>query len=239
MKLSELKIDNVKGLGVTPNNMEIDITEMTMKAGDLSGALKKTFEYYSEKITDDELTHIGDIDSVKVMRFELINSKKPHGRDFYQIIDFFVEDNVRIGMMGGDRLRINPKSKLWNDNIKFVFEIKEWIIFNSRNGLGSKYLYFLKNVLNTPLMIGNIHSIATQEFLKKHAELKRFSLFWYNVKTGEIEKFDDSKYSLSEPTAWQVLIESDSIPTFNQYRTEVPSIRNDYSWLFDSIESLK
>ena len=123
-----------------------DIKEMTMKVGDLSGPLKKTFEYYSENITDDELTHIGDIDSVKVMRFELINSKKPHGRDFYQIIDFFVEDDVRIGMMGGDRLRINPKSKLWNDNIKFVFEIKEWIIFNSRNGSLSKFFRIFSRI---------------------------------------------------------------------------------------------
>ena len=36
-----------------------DIKEMTMKVGDLSGPLKKTFEYYSENITDDEFQYIG------------------------------------------------------------------------------------------------------------------------------------------------------------------------------------
>ena len=92
-----------------------DIKEMTMKVGDLSGPLKKTFEYYSENITDDELTHIGDIDSVKVMRFELINSKKPHGRDFYQIIDFFVEDNVTIDLFG---ILLNT---IKNNNLKIMY----------------------------------------------------------------------------------------------------------------------
>jgi hypothetical protein len=212
--------------------------EMTMKAGDLSSPLKKSFDYFSKEITDDELTHIGDIDSIKVMRFELSKSKKTYNQGVPQILDFLVDGETKIGMMFGDKKRVSTNSRLWKDGPRFILEIKEWVIFKPRSGLGEKYLYFLKNVMKTPLLLSNMHSIATQEFLKKHANLKRFSLSWYNVKSGEIEKFEDSKYSISEPTDWQVLIESDNTSVFEQYRIGAPSIRNDYSWLFDSIEKL-
>ena len=213
-----------------------DISEMTMKAGNLLPALQKSLDYFSKKITDDELVHIGDIGSIKVMRFELSKSKKKHSQDVPQIIDFLVDNDTRIGMMIGDRKRVSTKSRLWDEGTKFIFEIKEWVILNPRSGLGEKYLYFLKNVLKVPLLLSNIHSISTQEFLKKHSSLKRFKLSWYNVKSGEIEKFDDSKYSLTEPTDWQTLIEADKNSVFDRYCTNC--LRSNYDWLFDSIESL-
>lgn len=215
-----------------------DLVEMTMKAGDLSGGLKKSFDYMSAKITDDELTHIGDIGSVKVMRFELSKSKKQHSLDVAQIVDFLVDDGERIGMMLGDRMKVSPKSKLWTDGIKTVLEIKEWVIFKQRAGLGEKYLYFLKNVIKTPLLLSNVHSKATQDFLKKQSNLKRFKLSWYNIKTGEIEKFDDSKYSLVEPTDWQTLIEADKNSVFDRFNVGHNNLRSNYDWLFDSIGEL-
>lgn len=208
--------------------------EMTMKAGDLSGSLQKTFDHYTDIIKDSDLTHVGDIGSVKVMRFEKSKSKSHQAPHVPMFIDFLVLDSSRIGIMIGDKRKINPKSSLWTNGIKTVLEIKEWFILSSyqRNGIGEKYLYFLKNVLKTPVLMGDVHSSQTQEFLKKKSLHQRFKISWYNTKTGELEQFDDSKYSLIEPSEWQVLLEADSRSVFEQFYT-VPSIRTDYDWLFN------
>lgn len=214
--------------------------EMTMKAGDLTEPLRKTFEYFSTGLADEELVHMGDIDDVQIMRFEQAKSKRAFNPSLPPIVDFFVKDHQKIGMMLGHRTRMHPKSKLWDAGIRFVLEFDEWFILPQfqRSGLGEKYLYFLKNVMNTPVMIGNIHSTATQNFLKKTAAQKRFKMNWYNIKTGETEDFSKDKYSTDKPNEWQVLIEHDDNPLFNQFKSDVPSIKNTYEWLFDDIESL-
>lgn len=216
------------------------LKEMTMKAGDLNKPLRSTFDYFSKDVDDTELLHIGDIDDVKIMRFEKSRSTRAAHPAVPPLVDFFIKDNDKIGMMMGHKTRMHIKSKLWDEGTRFILEFDEWFILPQfqRTGLGEKYLYFLKNVMKTPVLIGNIHSLATQEFLKKHAVQKRFKMNWYNVKTGETEDFSQDKYSTDKPNEWQVLIESDSFQVFDQFKSEVPSIRNTYEWLFTDLEKL-
>ena len=216
------------------------LKEMTMKAGDLNKPLRSTFDYFSKDLANDELVHIGDIDDVQIMRFEKSKSKRASNPSIPPFVDFFVKDNEKIGMMLGHRTRMHTKSKLWDEGNRFVLEFDEWFILPQyqRTGLGEKYLYFLKNVMNIPVLIGNIHSTATQEFLKKTAVQKRFKMNWYNTKTGETEDFSKDKYSTDKPNEWQVLIEQDNSQVFDQFRSNVPSLKGTYEWLFNDIEKL-
>lgn len=213
------------------------LKEMTMKAGDLSKPLQTTFDYFSKDVMNDELVHIGDIDDIQIMRFEKSKTKRATIPAIPPIIDFLIKDGEKIGMMVGHRERMHTKSKLWDEGIRFILEIQEWFILPQfqRNGLGEKYLYFLKNVMKTPVLLGHIHSIPTQEFLKKPSVQKRFKMNWYNTKTGETEDFSKDKYSITEPNEWQVLIESDTHQVFNQFKSDIPGIKNTYQWLFDDI----
>jgi len=207
------------------------LDEMTMRAGNLSPALKKTFDYFLKYVKDDELTHIGDLDSIKVMRFEK-SAHRGHGPAVPQVIDFLVKGDQRVGMMLGDLRKVNDKSPLWN-KVKYMLEVKEWYIIDEhqRARLGEKYLYFLKNVLKTTVLLSDVHSTATVEFLKKQAAGDLFKLSWYNLSTGELRKFDDSKYSAAGPTGWQVLVEADEISTLSRFQGEVPRLICTYEWL--------
>jgi hypothetical protein len=199
----------------------IFLDEMTMKARNLDTNSVHVFDHFNKSITDDKLKHIGDIDSVKVMRYE--SSK--------DIIDFLVKDSKRIGFSACNVL----KTKIGE-----VLEIGNWYIIpeERRQDLGYKFLYFLKNVMKQKILFGNIHPRSTHDFLKKQHNLKRFKISWYNLKNGEVEPFENDKYGMIEPTDWQVLVESDDNQLFNQFKTEVPSLKNSYDWLFKDIESL-
>jgi hypothetical protein len=119
-------------------------------------------------------------------------------------------------------------------------EIEDWYVTPSRRraGLGEQYLYFIKNVLKKPILLGSVHSSATQEFLKKHAALKRFNVTWFNQDTGETEPFDQADhYELTSASHWRVILEADEISTFDRYYCDPPKIKNSYSWLFDGLES--
>src|ERR1035437_752845 len=180
------------------------LDEMTMKAGDLSQGLRQDFDKVSKET--DRLKHMGDIDSVKIMRF----------KEGLKIIDLMKNNDQNIGMMVGNVITIKI-----NETSQEALEMKQWFILPEyqRHGLGEKYLYFLKNVLKTAILFGTVHSTATQEFLKKTAVQKRFKMSWYNVKSGEIEDFSKDKYSYLEPNDWQVLIEQDNHQVFNQFKT--------------------
>jgi len=195
---------------------------MTMKVGELDTDLTTVFASYKKNIKNDELSHIGDISEIKVMRY----------LDGSYFIDFLVYDEKRVGFSSG---------KLAKDSI---IELEVWYVTPElrRQDLGYKYLYFLKNVLKQKILMGSVHSTSTQEFLKKQHNLKRFNISWLNIKTGEKHPFEkiDDKYGLSKKTDWQVLIESDSNQTFYQFKIEskIFEFKNSYDWLFTDIEAL-
>lgn len=197
------------------------LDEMTMKAGNLDVDLKRIFAHYDKSIRDSELEHIGDIDSVKIMRY-----KNSGG-----IVDFLVKDDQRIGIIIFSEFHIKTGKILEIDDVYVIPE-------EQRKGIFLKYLYFLKNVLKRKFLFGSVHSIATQNFLKKSHELKRFDISWYNLDTNEKEPFENDKYSLTAPTKWRVMIESDENSTFNQFKTSDVGIKNSYEWLFDSIDKI-
>jgi len=195
------------------------LEEMTMKAGNLDAGLKKVFDHYDNLLKDCDLKHVGDIDDVKVMRSETSSD----------IIDLFVKGDKRIGIMVGKDLTVNHELFLELNELYIISE-------EQRKGFLFKYLYFLKNVMKHKLMFGTVHSSATQEFIKKQDNLKRFNVSWYNIDTLKQEPFKNSKYSLIGPTKWRVIIESDEISTFNQYKSSDVGIKNTYEWLFNNID---
>ena len=192
------------------------VAEMTMKAGDLEPHLRRSFDYLLT-FDDDELVHIGDIDDVKVMKTRVADYD----------VHLLVKGSDRIGYMLG---RLQPD----------MLMIEEWYVVSTerRKNLGEKYLYFLKNTLHLKVLMGNVHSTATQAFLKKLALHKRFELSWYNVDTKQTKPFDQETYELTKPSKWQVLIESDDIAVFNTFNAGFPSIKNTYEWLFQDIDKL-
>lgn len=200
------------------------VSEMTLAAGDLSSYLEKMFD--DLKKMKQPLDHIGDISDVNVFRS---TNSKTRGYDILK------RNNEPIGFSDWTVFQIKHALVFEIGNIYFIPE-------EQRKDLGYKYFFFLKNVLHLNVLLGNVHSKATVEFLKKQDRLRRFDLKWYNIQTGDLEDFKNSKYSLTgRPSEWRVLIESDEghEPIFNQFRSsEITSLRNSYDWLFDGIEDL-
>ena len=205
------------------------LDEMSMKAGDLEADLKRIFDHYSKHAVG-EGDHIGDIETVQIMRYR-------HGKSG---VDFFVKNKERVGICVWNKFKIKLGEILEVDNI--------YIMPEERNkDLYYKYLYFLKNVNHEKILIGTVHSTPQRGFLKKMHNLKRFDVKWVNINTGETDEFEREKYE-SRPTDWRILIESDSVghEAFERYHVPLDRFsemqcsffRNHYDWLFEGIEDL-
>lgn len=198
------------------------LDEMTLKANSLDADLSNIFNHLKQQFPLASLQHVGDIDNVQVMR-HTSGSK---------IIDLLYRAEHALGFMSGELLAATKFGEL--------LTIQQWYITTNeqRQDLGYKYLYFLKNVLNHKLLLGDVHTRATRSFIAKQSRLTRFRISWCNLVTGEQEPFDkdSDKYSFTKATDWQVLIEADNRRLFDQYKSDMPSIYNTYAWLFDGIE---
>lgn len=205
------------------------LDEMSMKAGDLEADLKRIFDHYSKHAVGDG-DHIGDIETVQIMRYR-------HGKSG---VDFFVKNKERVGICVWNKFKIKLGEILEVDNI--------YIMPEERNkDLYYKYLYFLKNVNHEKILIGTVHSTPQREFLKKMHNLKRFDVKWVNINTGETDEFEREKYE-NRPTDWRILIESDSVgeETFDRYHVPLEKLlelnrsffRNHYDWLFEGMEEI-
>ena len=194
-----------------------DLSEMTLKAGDLSNSLNLIFQRIKRE--HDNFEHIGDIGNIKVLQNE----------NFY-----LLEVDEPIGFF--EVLSIND-SRL---------EIRNAFIDQSQRGnnLFEKFVWFLKRILHfKEIQLGDIHSQDTVALLKKLS--LRFDISW--EKGSEKEKYSPEKadnfYSVKKPTGWKIVLENDgdfsSWPRFNKgviNGKEVDmslDVRSDYSWVFN------
>lgn len=189
------------------------LQEMTMKTLNISPALQTTFEYLTNKLHKDDLVKIGNLGEVEIMRHEASRSKHNSAPAIPMFVDLLMLQGKPIGIITGKRMRAHDDSHLWQDPAtRFVFMLEEWYIVpeHQRKGLGEQYLYFIKTEMKLPLLLGDIHSTATQHLTKKLNASTKLKLSWYNTKTGEIEPFEaeEGKYSTDGPTAWRLLVEN-------------------------------
>lgn len=205
-------------------NFKAFLREMTLKAGNLDPDLQRIFADYSDKIVDDELEHVGDIEHVKIMRRTYTRKG----------VDFLVSGKTRIGFASWNIILTGAGEVFEVDNIYLIPN-------EQRKDLGYKYFFFLKNVMGVKILLGNVHSNATQFFLQKQQNLKRFDISWLNLKTGERAEFDQDKYDLTKPTDWRVLIESDEAPFMSKFHVTLDDsvlaenyhyFSHHYDWLF-------
>lgn len=78
----------------------------------------------------------------------------------------------------------------------------------SKQLLSYKLRYFINKHLGISIMLGKVHSIATENVLNKISHL--FDILMLNVKTGETLPYNVENYknltSISKVTQWQVLL---------------------------------
>jgi hypothetical protein len=188
------------------------LTELTMRAGDLSYNLSRYFTMAIKKIS--EFSHVGDIeDDFKVLNldseFLIIENT-----DEKPIAYFYVKDV--------------------NQDIEILIAYVE-STFRNKN-VFTKFIWFLKRFYNThSIYLSDVHSKDTIEVVKKLS--LRFNVFW--EKDGHKEKYDpenlDSYYSYDHPTGWKIVLENSgdfsNWPKF--FNESIPDVKQFYDWLLE------
>ena len=170
------------------------VSEMTMSAG--------IFNMPLPDLTDAE--YIGDIEIYRVI-CKKIGEETAYG--------LTLDDNVPLCFL-------TTRSKnVFSKDYEEIIQIQTKPEYRGKN-LAKNLLFFIKSFLKKSLLLGDIQSRDGQAFSKSIAQTGRFPMFWLNAKTGEMYPYEHEKdnftikpyRSVSEPTGWQIMIESLETP---------------------------
>lgn len=173
-----------------------DVTEMTMRTG-------------------------ANMDSMPFPEFEKYNpkfvGKMQHG---YEVYSFDWSGTTLYGVKIGNEFASFTQVRMIN--VPKIGQVVESLNTKTKKEyagqlLSYKLRYFLNKHLGVSILLGNIHSIATEKVLPKVTHL--FDLKLVNIKTGEVVDWSDDNYrrltSMHSTTDWQVLMVGNSQP-FNE-----------------------
>lgn len=168
----------------------VDITEMTMLAGDLSYTLSRYMKQYSANFPD-KFNHDGDIEDVEIWK-SLVH------KDVF----IFVIDNKPIGWFC-----IQKED--------FGWEMTAIYVDDSYKGLKlfEKTIWYAKiHLKKFPLFLGKVHSEATVSIVKKLSSAGRMNISWFDIKSGKKTSFKDNPelgYDKETTTSIRVMLEND------------------------------
>ena len=168
-----------------------DIYEMTMRSGvKMDDMVFPDFENY-------QLT---------------LEGKMQHG---YEVYSFKFNDTVLYGVKVGKEFASFVQIKM--TTIPKIGQVAETLNSKtkkpySKQLLSYKLRYFLNKHLGLSILLGKVHSIATETVLPKITKL--FDVFMVNTKTGEIVPWSVESYQnlthIAKVTDWQVLLKGNS-----------------------------
>lgn len=166
--------------------------EMTLTAGSLDLKLGKYLSIYAKSFPV-SYEHLGDIEEVAVW-FDKATS-----------IYLLVKDKL-IGWF----YVIGFKTTMTGLELKAAYVLPDL----RSNRLFEKFIWFLKKhvIGGSCIMLGDVHSEATQHVVKKLAHAERFELSWFNIDTTERVAVSDNMllgYSALKATPWRIIIEND------------------------------
>jgi hypothetical protein len=186
-----------------------ELSEMTMKAGNLGPALKNYFNHFSANL--DGFVHVGDIEKIQVLKKD----------DIY----FLKTADVSVGFF---QVLQKPNS----------CTLQNAFIDDSFRGLKlfEKFIWFLKrNEGYDKIFMGDTHSKDMQNAIKSLSH--RFNISW--VKDNEKQPYNpdntDKYYHSMKPTGWVILLENDGDftdwPKF--FNEGLVCVKQYYDWILD------
>jgi hypothetical protein len=147
-----------------------------------------------------------------------LEGKMQHG---YEVYSFKYENTMIYGVKVGDEfasfVQLRPITIPGLNNVVESLNSKTKPEFSGQL-LSYKLRYFLAYHLGVSILLGNMHSIETENVLPKITRM--FAMRMCNIKTGELQDWSTETYQQlthhEHPTDWQVLLSGSPRPAVNE-----------------------